>query len=100
MRGTGKKDGKPEETPPADPPVETVKGLDLVEAEEPALSDNAKVGDAVDLPGTSSYVRLPDGSVVTARTTYLFRHVGEHTVINAATAAEQIVHVTAATDDE
>lgn len=38
------------------------------------------VGDTVDLPGPANFVRLPDGTVVTARSTYTMRHVGEHQV--------------------
>lgn len=43
-----------------------------------------KVGDVVKLPPPSNYVRLPDGTVVTARMTYRLAHEGEHAVINAA----------------
>ena len=40
-----------------------------------------RIGDAVDLKGKAGYVRLPDGSVVTAAGSYEFRHVGDHVVI-------------------
>lgn len=54
---------------------------------------SSKVGDTIDLEGPSNLVRLPDGSVVTARTTYRFAHVGEHVVINAASNDETVVDV-------
>lgn len=41
-------------------------------------AETVKVGDTVDLGGASHYVRLPDGTVVTARSTYVVRHEGEH----------------------
>lgn len=44
-----------------------------------------KVGDVATLPPPSNYVRLPDGTVVTARTTYRFANEGKHVVINAST---------------
>lgn len=41
-------------------------------------AETVKVGDVVDLGGAGHYVRLPDGTVVTARSSYVVRHEGEH----------------------
>lgn len=60
----------------------------------PVIPGSVKLGDTVDLPGPSSYVRTPDGSVVTARQTYTFRHTGEHVVTTAGTGTETTVEVT------
>lgn len=43
-------------------------------------AETVKVGEVVDLEAAGNYVRLPDGTVVTARSTYVVRHEGEHVV--------------------
>jgi hypothetical protein len=37
-----------------------------------------KLGDSIDLESPANYVRLPDGTVVTARQLYVVRHEGRH----------------------
>jgi HK97 family phage prohead protease len=49
----------------------------------------AKVGDTVEIGGAASYVRLPDGTVVTCRGTYTPRHTGEH-VVYSTVDGEQV----------
>ncbi len=45
---------------------------------------DAKVGDTIEIPNVpSALVRLPDGTVVTARGSYVARHPGEHVLITA-----------------
>ncbi|HTW15138.1 MAG TPA: hypothetical protein VMF51_08410 [Nocardioides sp.] len=44
-------------------------------------ADQVKVGDTIELGRSNGYVRLPDGTVVTARASYVARHAGEHVVI-------------------
>lgn len=36
------------------------------------------MAESVEIPGASGLMRLPDGTVVTCRTRYTFRHEGEH----------------------
>jgi hypothetical protein len=49
-------------------------------AEDDLMPEDYKVGDTVDLP-RAGMVRLPDGTVVTARTHYTARHRGTHAFI-------------------
>lgn len=67
----------PEDLAPetADPEPE-----DVWWADGDVVADDYKVGDTIDLP-RAGMVRLPDGTVVTARTHYTARHVGEHAFI-------------------
>lgn len=41
-------------------------------------SKTAVVGDSIDFDKTAGYVRLPDGTVVTCRGSYVAAHPGEH----------------------
>lgn len=48
---------------------------------ESKAAKSVKTGDPVDFDGPAAYVRLPDGTVVTARTGYIARHPGKHALI-------------------
>jgi hypothetical protein len=45
------------------------------------IPETVKVDEYVEHKGKAFLVRLPDGSVVTARSVYTFRHEGTHAVI-------------------
>lgn len=59
-----------------------------------AAEAEMQTGDTYDIGRAASFVRLPDGTVVTARGTYTFRHVGEHAVINPDDGSETKFEVT------
>lgn len=89
MRGANKANVQHlDQTPPE---VVEISGARMVEVD---LHD-AKVGDVAQLNG-SGMVRLPDGSVVTARGTYRFNHVGDHVFISADLTDQTTVNVVAA----
>lgn len=47
-----------------------------------STSAGYKIGDTVEIPNVpAAMIRLPDGTVVTARGTYTARHAGNHAIV-------------------
>ncbi len=57
--------------------------------DKPTLEKGYKLGDTVDLGATSTIVTLPDGTSVTARSTYRVMHLGKHKVTSFSNTGEQ-----------